>query len=202
MSAPRKIMASEKIDLERITFLLVDDNNQSLDIMSQVVSGFGVRQLIKCGSAAEARAALSRNTVDFIVTDAQMPDEDGFEFTKWVRKEATDAHKHVPIVIVTGHTPRRDVMRARDCGAHFVVTKPLTPKVLLERIFWVAQDTRSFVECDSYTGPDRRTKRLGPPAGTEGRRHDDLKGALGAAEEPNMSQDAINALMKPAKVAI
>lgn len=202
MSSSRKVLASEKIDLERISFLLVDDNNQSLDIMSQVVSGFGVRQMIKCSSAAEARAALTRNVIDFIVTDAQMPEEDGYDLVRWVRKEATDAHKHVPIVVVTGHTPRRDVVRARDCGAHFVVAKPLTPRVLLERIFWVAKDMRNFVECDTYSGPDRRNKRLGPPAGTEGRRHDDLTGALGEAEEPNMSQDAINALMKPAKVAI
>ena len=202
MSGPRKIMAHERIDLERITFLLVDDNNQLLQLMSQVVTGFGARKIIKCGSAAKARAALSSTVVDFILTDAQMPEEDGFELTNWVRREGVDAHRHVPIVIVTGHTPRRDVMRARDCGAHFVVTKPLSPKVLLERIFWAAQDRRDFVVCEAYVGPERRTKTLGPPLGTRGRRHDDLNGGSRPTDEPDMCQDAMDELMTAETVAI
>ena len=202
MSGPRKILAHEKIDLERITFLLVDDNSQLLQMMSQVVTGFGARKIIKCGSAAKARAALSSTLVDFIVTDAQMPEEDGFEFTNWVRRVGAEAHRHVPIVIVTGHTPRRDVVRARDCGAHYVVTKPLAPQVLLERIFWAAQDKRNFVVCDTYIGPDRRTKHLGPPLGTNGRRHDDRQENRSAADDSNLGQHAIDALMKPEAVAI
>jgi len=202
MSGPKAMLASQKIDLERIHFLLVDDNVQSLDIMSQVVAGFGVRSIVKCTSAAEARATLLKNTMDFLLTDAQMPGESGYDLTHWVRHEGPETNRYMPIVVVTGHTPRSHVMRARDCGAHFVVAKPLTPKVLLERIFWTAQDDRKYIECDEYCGPDRRFQRLGPPVGTEGRRSDDLSGALGDPAEPNMSQDDINALMKPAKVAL
>jgi DNA-binding response OmpR family regulator len=170
--------------------------------MSQVLSGFGVRKIIKCTGAAEARNAMAKNTVDLILSDAQMPGEDGYEFVHWVRHRTAEPTRYVPIVMVTGHTPRAHVMRARDCGAHFVVTKPLTPKVLLERIFWVANDDRKFIESDTYNGPDRRFKRMGPPIGMEGRRGDDLSGALGEAEEPNMSQEDIDALMTPAKAAI
>jgi CheY-like chemotaxis protein len=196
------MLASAKIDLERIQFLLVDDNAQSVDIMSQVVSGFGCRNIIKCTSAEDAKAVLGKTAIDFLLTDAQMPVEDGYALTKWVRSEGPENNRFIPIIIVTGHTPRTQVMRARDCGAHFVVAKPLTPKVLLERIFWVAQDERKFIVCDVYSGPDRRFQRLGPPVGTEGRRSDDLSGDIGEAAEPNMSQDDINALMKPAKVAL
>ena len=200
--APKPMLASEKINLERIQFLLIDDNVQSLDIMSSVVSSFGVRQILKATSAEEARKMLGKNSVDFILTDAQMPGEDGYSFAKWVRNEPTEANRYVPIILVTGHTPRAHVMRARDCGAQFVVAKPLTPKILLERIFWVAHDERKFIQCDSYIGPDRRFQRLGPPVGTEGRRSEDLAGEIGDAAEPNMSQEDINALMKPAKVAL
>ena len=202
MSGPRKIAPSEKIDLERISFLLVDDNSQLLQLLSHVVSGFGARRIIKCNSAAKARDVLSSTLVDFIVTDAQMPEEDGFELTKWVRSEGADAGRHVPIVIVTGHTPHRDVVRARDCGAHYVVTKPLSPQVLLDRIFWAAQDKRNFVVCDSYVGPDRRRRTLGPPVGTRGRRQDDGADAPPGTAEPSMSQEAIDALMRPESVAI
>ena len=180
MSSGRTVFSTDRINLERISFLLLDDNLQSLDIMSSAVAGFGVRN----------------------ITDAEMPEESGYDFLRWVRHEASEPNKFVPAIICTGHTRQSQVMQARDCGAHFLVVKPITPKVLLDRIFWVARDERSFVECETYAGPDRRFKRLGPPAGMQGRRKDDLTGAIGAATEPNLSQDEINSFMKPAKVVL
>ena len=54
----------------------------------------------------------------------------------------------------------------------------------------------------AYIGPDRRFKREGPPAGMEGRRADDVAGDLGDAAAPNMSQEEIDAMMKPSKVIL
>ena len=189
----------DKINLEKVQFLLIDDNYQSLNIMHQVVVGFGARGVLKCQSAAAGREIINNTPLDVILTDAQMPDEDGYSLIKWVRRKAPEPNRFVPIVLVTGHTPQSKVHKARDCGAHFVVAKPLPPYVLLERIFWSTREDRKFVECDGYVGPDRRFQRLGPPAGAEGRRADDLKDA---PAEPNLSQEDINAPMKPAKVKL
>jgi CheY-like chemotaxis protein len=202
MSTGRTVFSSDRINLERIVFLLVDDNLQSLDIMASAIAGFGVRNNFKCQSAKDAKQVLRRTTVDFVITDAQMPEETGYELVRWIRNEAGEPNKFVPAVICTGHTRMSQILQGRDCGAHFVVAKPVTPKVLLERIFWVARDERSFVECDTYVGPDRRFKRMGPPPGIDGRRKDDVTGELGDAKEPNLSQEEINSFMKPAKVAI
>lgn len=198
----KTVLSGDKINLERINVLIVDDNLQSLDIIGSAISGFGVRNIFKCQSAKDAREIVKKTTLDFIITDAQMPEENGYDFLRWVRTEASEPNRFVPAVVVTGHTRLSQVLLARDCGAHFIVAKPVTPKVLLERIFWVARDERSFVECEAYVGPDRRFKRMGPPLGTEGRRRDDVKGQLGEATEPNLSQDEINSFMKPAKVAL
>lgn len=202
MSGPKPLLDSTKLNLERVHFLLVDDNQQALDILAQVMAGLGVRNMIKCTTVEEAKKHLSKSTIDFVVTDAHMPVESGYELVDWIRHEPNHPNKYVPAVIVTGHTPRRDVLKGRDCGAHFIVAKPLTPGVLLERIYWVASDDRMFIECDAYVGPDRRFKRLGPPPGMDGRRSDDTTGDLGDPSEPNMSQEDINALMKPAKVSL
>ena len=94
------------------------------------------------------------------------------------------------------------IFKLRDAGSNYVVAKPITPKVLLERIFWVAREERAFIECDSYIGPDRRFKHEGPPPGTDGRRKDDLPAEVGDAQTPNMSDDEIANLMRPAKVQI
>jgi CheY-like chemotaxis protein len=199
---PGQVLSSDRINLERISFLLVDDNVTSLDITGGVVAGFGVRSITKAITVREAKDVIRRQAIDFIIADAQLPIEDGYTFLEWVRREAEEPNRFAPAIVLVSHTKLADVLRARDCGAHFIVTKPLTPKVLLDRIFWVARDERLFIDCDSYIGPDRRFKRLGPPVGTRGRRADDLSGKVGMAKEPNLSQDEINNLMKPSKVQL
>ncbi|HEY2662648.1 MAG TPA: response regulator [Caulobacteraceae bacterium] len=189
-----------RINLEKVNVLLVDDNQQSLDILSQVIAGFGVRIMVKCESAEDALRQIALQSFDFIMTDANMPEMDGYEFIQAVRRLPNQPNAHVPILLITGHTRETMIFKARDCGANFVVAKPITPKVLLDRIFWVAKEDRMFVETDTYAGPDRRFKREGPPAGTEGRRRDDLSQEVGLASTPNLSQDQIDGLVKPMKV--
>ena len=91
---------------------------------------------------------------------------------------------------------------ARDCGASFVLIKPISARVLLDRIVWIGRAGRLFVETEGYVGPDRRFRNDGVPGGGRGRRHDDLSTRIGAASEPNMSQDEIDTLMKPQKVSL
>jgi CheY-like chemotaxis protein len=202
MAGLKRMLDGDRLNLEKISFLLVDDNAHALDIMAQVISGFGVRMMTKCENAATAKEALARGGIDIVLSDAQMPGETGYQLTEWIRREAPEPTRFVPIVIITGHTPQSDVTKGRDVGANFTVAKPLVPRVLLQRLFWLSQEERQFVQSDSYVGPDRRFKRLGPPAGTDGRRSGDLKGKVGEASQPNLSQDQINALMKPAKVVL
>ena len=202
MSKIKDLFDGDRLNLERIEFVLVDDNQTVLDIMGHILTGFGVRTSHKFQTVKEAKALLNRTTVDFVLVDGHMPDEDGFELLRWLRRESTNSNRYVPAVLVTGDTNDSTVRRARDVGANFLVAKPLSPSVLLQRIFWIARSDRLFIECDSYSGPDRRFKRSGPPVGTNGRRADDLSGQLGNATEPNLSQDEINALMKPAKVVL
>ncbi len=182
------MLDSDKLNLERVRFLLVDDNPQALNITTQVVTGYGVRKITKCGSAREARTAISNMTFDFILTDAQMPEEDGYSLVSWLRREAPEQNRFVPVIIVTGHTRQGQVMQARDCGVHAIVAKPLTPRVLLERIYWVAHDDRKFIECDTYVGPDRRFHSLGPPMGMHGRRNDDPPPGVPMPEETHDAQ--------------
>jgi CheY-like chemotaxis protein len=199
---PEPLNPSTRINLERATVLVLDDNGASLDILSGVVAGFGVRTLHRAESVKDAQALVRVHTFDLIISDVQMPEVDGYEFIQWLRREAPEQNRYVPVILVTGHTRISQVFKNRDAGSNFTVAKPITPKILLERIFWVAREERAFIECDTYIGPDRRFKHEGPPPGTDGRRKDDLQGEVGDAQEPNMSQEEINNLMKVAKVQI
>lgn len=191
-----------KINLESSTILLVDDNQMSLDIMSSVFYGFGARDRLTADNLDDARRLLSSRYIDLMVIDSGFPDETAFRFMSWLRQEASDPVCFTPTIMVTGHSTRALVRRARDSGAHFVVAKPITPGVLLNRVAWIAHEKRPFVKNAIYAGPDRRWKNAGVPPGTDGRRIDDLPLEVGEASEPNMSQDQLDALLKPQKVAI
>lgn len=196
------LQPSTRINLEKASVLVLDDNGPSLDILSQVVSGFGVKQLSRAESVKEAQVLVGTKTFDLVISDVQIPEVDGIEFINWLRREAPENNRYIPVILVTGHTRTTDILRTRDAGSNFTVAKPITPKVLLERIFWVAREERAFIECEAYVGPDRRFKYEGPPIGVDGRRRDDLPAEVGTAQEANMSQDEINSLMKVAKVQI
>lgn len=192
--------APEKVNLAHSTLLLVDDQPTSLDLLSSIVQGFGVREQLKCPSAKEAVELLRRRAVDLILVDCAMPEMDGYDFVTWLRREAPEPARFTPVIMILGHAAQARVARGRDCGASFIVAKPLTPSVLLRRIVWLGAQHRQFIEAETYVGPDRRVHNYGPPPGEDGRRSTDLSGEVGEAVGENMNQDDIDMLLKPMKV--
>lgn len=201
-AAPPLLSSGAKIDLSRSRALLVDDNAIHLDMLSGILSGFDLRRQTRCETVEEARNAAMGGEFDLVLVEAALADGAGFDFIRWLRRDGPEVNRAASILVVTGGTRMDEVGAARDCGANFVVAKPVTPQVLLQRIIWLGRDRRNFVECESYAGPDRRFKVFGPPPGMKGRRHDDLSAEVGLASEPNMSQNEIDMLLKPTRISL
>lgn len=191
-----------RINLERSVVLLADGNPTALEALTGMVRGFGVRKQFKCKSGAEAMHIVKTQELDLIIMDSIMPDMDGYDFLRWLRREAQPEAQFTPVIMLSGHAARSTVEKSRDSGSNFVIAKPFTPELLLQRIFWVAKDERQMVKAENYVGPDRRFKNLGPPLGMKGRRKGDLSGTIGAATDPNMDQNDIDMLLKPSRVAL
>lgn len=190
-----------RFNLDRASVLVLEESAMGMSIMVQILTGFGVKSLHRCEKVDEAKDAVSKAEIDLMVCDAGANGE-GYDFVEWLRRSRIEPNCYAPVLLTAGHTPSNAVARARDCGAHFVMAKPLTPIAVLERILWIAREGRRFVECDSYLGPDRRFKNEGVPPGMTGRRRDDLQGEIGEAETPNMDQDVIDSLMKTRRVEL
>ncbi len=190
-----------RIYLGSVVVMLVESNQLEADILAQVLTGFKVKRLIRCSTTAEAADRLRRDSPDLLVVGSAQSGTDGFEFIRTMRRDHDEMRRTAPVILLTGHTLQADVLRARDCGANFVVAKPITPPVLYERILWLIRDRRSFIYNDSYSGPDRRFQKAGPPPGVKGRRKDDVSLKVGEATEANMSQNEIDAFLQ-AKGAI
>jgi CheY-like chemotaxis protein len=191
-----------RLNLDQARVLLLEEPQPGADILSQVFFGYGVRSPVRCVSPEEAMMRLEEETFELIVCDGDMPQGRAYDFVMRLRRSELEPNRYCPVILLSGHTPSAYVEKARDCGANFVVAKPIRPMVLLERIVWVCGDNRIFVELDTYVGPDRRFQFLGPPPGIEGRRKGDRE-ALGQASTPNLSQDEIDgAFGKPQRIDI
>ncbi|MFW2342237.1 response regulator [Brevundimonas sp.] len=190
-----------RLDLRSAQVLCADESSQGLDILSQILMGFGVQHIVRAQSADEVRHILSSQTLDLMLLDAGLGGN-GHEIVRWLRTSQLEPNRYIPVLVLAGYTPKSQIEQARDCGSSFVVTKPISAKVLLERIFWLGRAKRLFVEAPNYSGPDRRFKNDGVPGGVQGRRKGDLSAHVGEAQAPNMSQDQIDSLIKPQKVAL
>jgi DNA-binding response OmpR family regulator len=188
-----------KFNLSQTTILLLEPTQAELDLYCQMLFGYGGKLVHRCQTRKAAFDALGEHQVDLVIVDAKLgpDDEDGYAFVRQVRRAGGDAAM-LPVIMITGHTPSSQVTSARDSGVHFVVRKPVSAGVLLERILWIAQESRPMIECDSYLGPDRRFQNLGPPGGG-GRRAGDLSGSIGEAQSRNLGQDELDALFAPRK---
>ncbi|WP_312733497.1 response regulator [Brevundimonas sp.] len=156
MNAASSLRESAVFNFNDAVTMIVDDSPFSLTLTANALAGFGIRPAYAVGAGVEAKRLLQEKTIDLLVIDTDMPDIDGYELVRWLRRSSPNPNAFTPVIMTASHIRRGRVAEARDCGANFVVTKPFSPTLLLERILWVARDSRPFLEVGDYLGPDRR----------------------------------------------
>lgn len=183
------VASRARFNLERAAVLLLDDTPMGMSILVQIVTGLGAKLLYRCTSVEMAQEVATQHEIDLAIVDAMAPEGKGYDFVEWLRREGQEPNCYTPVLITTAHTPASDIVRARDCGGHFIIKKPIAPIVMLERIIWVAKAGRPFLFTGTYVGPDRRFRDDGPPDGV-GRRREDL---ARAQAEAKAEADAVGA---------
>jgi DNA-binding response OmpR family regulator len=94
--------------------------------------------------------------VNLVLADWKMQPTDGLAFTHMTRWQADSPNPYVPILMLTAHTEASRVAAARDAGVTGFVKKPISARVLFERMASALTDTRVFVRTADFFGPDRR----------------------------------------------
>ena len=159
-----------RINLGKAELLLLEPTLDGMSILGQIVAAFGVREVRRCRTVDDARKEVLGPPLDLILIGSDGQDSSGYDFIRWLRRSGLQPNAFTPTILISGHTQVRNVVRARDCGANFIVTKPVSPEVLLDRIVWVAREQRQFISCEAYVGPERRFHDSGPPPGVAERR--------------------------------
>jgi DNA-binding response OmpR family regulator len=110
------------------TILVVDDEPKITDLVRDylVRSGFTVWT---AGDGRTALATVREKQPDLILIDLGLPDMDGLDVTRSIRRESA-----VPVIVLTARDDETDKILGLELGADDYVTKPFSPKELVARV--------------------------------------------------------------------
>jgi len=110
--------------------LLVDDEADFRSELAAQLRLHGGCEVMEAGTGAEALEAAKNHVFDAIVLDVGLPDQDGRDVCRLLRRQGVKA----PIVMLTAHAGNDDTIPRLDFGASDCVTKPVRLGVLLARL--------------------------------------------------------------------
>jgi two-component system, chemotaxis family, chemotaxis protein CheY len=120
-----------------LKFLVVDDFSTMRRIVRGLLKEMGCNN---CEEAEDGNAALNMlraQRFDFVVSDINMPNLNGFELLKAMK--ADDALKHIPVLMVTAEARKEDIVLAAQSGAAGYIVKPFTKATLEEKVQKIMQ---------------------------------------------------------------
>jgi len=127
----------EKIHNDDIMVLIVDDHPINRMLLSEQLGTLGY-QVKTAQDGVDALNVLSRNTIDIVLTDVNMPNMDGYRLTQRLRQLG-----HVfPVIGVTANALAEEKQRCMDAGMDNCLSKPVTLDVLKSTLGLYAERVR------------------------------------------------------------
>ncbi len=139
-------MSRTHTSLKGVSFIIADSNVYFSSLLFSMLKGFGADKIIQARDAQSATESLQTTKLDVMLCDFMPPSNGGMAFVRGVRLDANASYRKIPVLFMTSDTRISIIKAARDAGANMIITKPLSPKGLYDRLAWVAFDTRAFVE--------------------------------------------------------
>src|SRR5207253_11422305 len=130
VEAPCDRQLKPPLSLEGIRVLLVDDDRDTLQLLSAMLGEFRA-QVETASRVEEALEVLQRYRPDVLVSDLAMPSEDGFSLIRKVRELEARGGTRIAAVALTAYTRVEDRARALSAGFNMFVAKPFEPGELL-----------------------------------------------------------------------
>jgi two-component system, chemotaxis family, chemotaxis protein CheY len=115
-----------------LKFLIVDDFSTMRRIVRGLLKEMGCHNAEEAEDGQVAFAMLKNGKFDFVVSDINMPNMNGFELLKAVKAEET--LKHLPVLMVTAEARKEDIVLAAQSGAAGYIVKPFTKATLEEKV--------------------------------------------------------------------
>jgi two-component system chemotaxis response regulator CheY len=127
-------MTMSQTDLK---FLIVDDFSTMRRIVRGLLKEIGYTNAEEAEDGAAALQLLKNIKFDFVVSDINMPNMNGFDLLKAIKSD--DSLKHIPVLMVTAEARKEDIVLAAQTGAAGYIVKPFTKATLEEKVQKILQ---------------------------------------------------------------
>lgn len=113
-------------------FLIVDDFATMRRIVRNLLKELGHQNADEAEDGEAALKKLRGGGFDFVVSDVNMPNMNGFDLLRAIR--ADEALKALPVLMVTAEAKKEDIITAAQAGASGYIVKPFTKATLEEKL--------------------------------------------------------------------
>ena len=120
-----------------LKFLIVDDFSTMRRIVRGLLKEIGSTNAEEAEDGAAALQLLKNIKFDFVVSDINMPNMNGFDLLKAIKSD--DSLKHIPVLMVTAEARKEDIVLAAQTGAAGYIVKPFTKATLEEKVQKILQ---------------------------------------------------------------
>ena len=115
-----------------LKFLVVDDFSTMRRIVRGLLKEMGCNNVEEAEDGAVALTMLKNAKFDFVVSDINMPNMNGFELLAEIKRDET--LRHLPVLMVTAEARKEDIVLAAQSGAAGYIVKPFTKATLEEKV--------------------------------------------------------------------
>ncbi len=120
-----------------LKFLIVDDFSTMRRIVRNLLKEIGYNNADEAEDGQIALNKLRNGGFNFVVSDINMPNMNGFELLREIRADET--LKKLPVLLVTAEAKKEDIVLAAQLGANGYIVKPFTKATLEEKLVKIVQ---------------------------------------------------------------
>jgi two-component system chemotaxis response regulator CheY len=183
---------------QKITVLVVEDNQPMLEVTKALLLTFGVGNVVTAQNGEVGFKRFCEFNPDIVIADWMMKPMDGITLTKKVRTDPLSPNPYVPVILMTGFSEKRRVFQARDAGVTEFLVKPFNARDLYRRIAQLIERPRQFVRSEDFFGPDRRRGSSEAYTGPLRRESDGLDNIAKVQEQQARAQAMLDEIRKGA----
>jgi two-component system chemotaxis response regulator CheY len=121
----------------QMKFLVVDDFSTMRRIVRGLLKEMGYNNVDEAEDGAVALGMMKSNDYDFVVSDINMPNMNGFEMLQAAK--ADPALRNVPVLMVTAEARKEDIVLAVKSGAAGYIVKPFSKATLEDKVQKIMQ---------------------------------------------------------------
>jgi two-component system, chemotaxis family, chemotaxis protein CheY len=115
-----------------LRFLVVDDFSTMRRIVRNLLKESGYTEADEAEDGVVALQKLRNSNFDFVVSDINMPNMNGFQLLAEIKKD--EKLKHIPVLMVTAEARKEDIVLAAQQGASGYIVKPFTKATLEDKV--------------------------------------------------------------------